>query len=148
MTDKPGDLVSALHELDACKASMSAMSEEMAALRDLLKQTTDMLITPMSILPTTAPTKKVRGGQRKDDGWILDAFSKMKAAFIAANHLKRPTDDAVITWYFEQEFNRLGLRERRASDAVFTRKLKRFKNRLGNVRNPIFKLPFNRHSLG
>ena len=43
MTDKPGDLVSALHELDACKATMSAMSEEMAAQRDLLRQSNDTL---------------------------------------------------------------------------------------------------------
>jgi hypothetical protein len=65
----------------------------------------------------------------------------MEAAFIAANKLKKPTDDAVLTWYLEQEFKHQGLRESRARDAEFQSKLKRFKNRLSDVRNPGFKNP-------
>lgn len=153
MTDQPIDLVSALHELDACKATMSAMSEEMAAQRDLLRQSNETLNSAIqtigalneaiSFQTAAIPAKRGKGRPRKvtDDRWMLDAFSKMKAEFIASNKFAKPTDAAVLTWYFEQEFSRHGLRVSKVRGAAYQGKLKHFKNRLGAIRRTLVKIP-------
>ncbi|MBC7609378.1 MAG: hypothetical protein H7228_07345 [Polaromonas sp.] len=143
MIDKSTDLASALVELDACKATISAMSTEMAALRDLLKQSTDMLNAAMSLQPIATPAKGRRGRPKKviDDGWMLEAFTEIKAEYIAANKGLKPTDDAVLTWYFGEMFLKHGSRASKAKSSKFQSKLKRLKNRLGDVRNPISKTP-------
>lgn len=90
-----------------------------------------------------ATQKRGRGRPRKviDDSWLLDEFSKMKAEFIAANGTKRPTDNAVLTWYFGEMFLRYGGRASKAKSPEFQAKLKRFRNRLGDARNPIRRIP-------
>ena len=92
---------------------------------------------------TLAPQKRGRGRPRKveDDTWLLTAFNEMKAEFQATNKFRRPTDNAVLTWFFGREFERNGGRASHAKSAVFQGKLKRFRNRLGDVRNPIRKSP-------
>lgn len=154
MTDKPGDLASALHELDACKATISAMSEEMTALRDLLKQTMNTLNQAVTTLTTVnqavtelnskEPAKRQRGRPKKiadGDSLLLEGFNAMKAEFIAANTQKKPTDSAVLNWYFEKVFLRQGLRATKVKGAEFQKKLKTFKNRLSDARNPMFRNP-------
>ena len=139
MTDKPGDLVSALHELDACKATMSAMSEEMAALRDLLQQTMNTLNQAVTALNTKEPAKRQRGRPKKiadDDSLLLNAFNGIKAEFVAANTQENPTDGAVLNWYFEKVFSQHGLRATKVKGTEFQKKLKTFRNRLSDARQP------------
>lgn len=90
-----------------------------------------------------APGNRSRGRPRKveDDTWLLTAFNEMKTEFQAANKFRRASDNAVLTWYFGREFERNGGRASHARSAVFQGKLKRFRNRLGDVRNPIRKGP-------
>lgn len=153
MTDQPVDLVSALHELDACKATIAAMSEVMAAQRDLLIQSSDTLNSAIqtigalneaiSLHTAAIPAKRGKGRPRKvtDDRWMLDAFSKMKAEFIASNKFAKPTDTAVLNWYFEKVFSGYGLRVSKVKSAAYQGKLKRFKNRLGAIRRTFVKIP-------
>jgi len=77
----------------------------------------------------------------EDDTWLLNAFNEMKADFQAANKYRKPTDNAVLTWYFGRQFERYGKRASHAKSPEFQGKLKRFRNRLGDVRNPIRKTP-------
>lgn len=143
MDDQPSDLASALNELDYCSQTMESMRVEIAELRELLKRTTDMLSAFTSLHPVATPPKKGRGRPQKvtSDIWLLDAFDKMKTEFMAVNKLEKPTDSAVITWYFAREFLRLDMRESKARSPAFQSKLKRLKNRLGDIRNPIRTLP-------
>ena len=144
MTDKPRDFASALHELDACKATMSAMSEEVAALRDLLKQAMSTLNQAVTAPDKNAPAKRQRGRPKKiadDDSLLLEAFNGIKAEFVAANTREKPTDGAVLNWYFEKVFSMRGLRVTKVKGAEFQKKLKTFKNRLSDARNPTFRNP-------
>ena len=87
--------------------------------------------------------KRGRGRPRKvvDDTFLLNAFNEMKAEFQAANKFQKPTDNAVLTWYFGRQFERYGRSASYAKSPEFQSKLKRFQNRLGDVRNPIHKTP-------
>lgn len=133
-------------ELDSCMQTIKDMRAEISALQDLLRRTQDTLAIALQAVQSQAPKAHLpakRGRPRKvdDDSWLLEAFSTMKAEFIAANRLKKPTDGAVLTWYFAKEFQRHGLRESRALTPEFSSKLKRLRNRLGDVRNPTRKTP-------
>ena len=87
--------------------------------------------------------KRGRGRPRKvvDDTLLLNAFNEMKVEFRAANKFQKPTDNAVLTWYFGRQFERYGESASYAKSPKFQGKLKRFRNRLGDVRNPLRKIP-------
>ena len=142
-----------LNELDACIETIKSMSAEIIELRQLLANTTATLESAVAtiatinealpMLPNAQPVKRGRGRPRKvtDDSWMLEWFEKTKAEFVAANRFKKPTDDAVLTWSFEKAFLSYGMRASKAHSKAFQSKLKRFKNRLGNERNPLVKNP-------
>ena len=149
MTDKPGDLVSALHEVDACKATMSSMSEEIAFWReeaadwrDLLKQTMNTLNQAVTALNRKEPAKRPRGRPKKitNESWMLEAFNGIKAEFVAAKQ-ENPADRAVLNWFFEKEFPQHGLRATKVKGAEFQKKLKTFRNWLSDVRNLMLRNP-------
>lgn len=138
---------------DDCNATIQDLLRLNESQRALLKATTDSLIAAnktietlnslIALAPTPPPEKRGRGRPKKvtDDTWLLEAFNEMKAEYVAANKRLKPTDDAVLTWYFGEMFRRYGSRASKAKSAAFQGKLKRFKNRLGDVRNPIRKTP-------
>ena len=142
-----------LNELDACVETIKSMSGEVAELRQLLAKTMATLEAAvgtiaalnkvMPLLSKAQPLKRGRGRQRKviDDSWMLEWFAQAKAEFVISNKFIKPTDSAVITWSFEQMFLRHGWRASKAHLPEFQSKLKRFKNRLGDVRNPLVKTP-------
>lgn len=106
-------------------------------------QTIDALISVIPLLPVLVPSKRGRGRPKKvtDDRWLVEAFSTMKSEFITANKLTKPTDTAILNWYFEQVFAKYGRSASKVHGSEFQGKLKRLKNRLGDARNPIRKIP-------
>ena len=142
-----------LIELDTSIATIKSLRAEIIELRQLLVKTTASLEAAVStiatinevipLLPSAVPAKRKRGRPIKvtDDSWMLAWFSETEAQFLATNKLKKPTDDAVLTWAFENIFLKHGLRASKARSPDFQKKLKRFKNRLGDARNPIVKTP-------
>ncbi|MCY7317397.1 MAG: hypothetical protein LH617_01485 [Ramlibacter sp.] len=148
MTDRKADGDPVLAEFDACVATMKAMNEEIMALRLALERAYQTIaafreIGPLQPMTQTTSNKRGRGRPRKviDDSWMLEWFDLTKAQFMDANKFKRPTDGAVITWAFKQLFLQYGGRASKADSPAFQAKLKRFKNRLGDVRNPVAKTP-------
>lgn len=153
MTDKHFDIVSATRDLHSCAETINAQRVVISELRDQLEQTRAMLATAMSMntvlvelaeaIPNrNDPKKRGRGRPKKiiDDTWMLAAFAEWRAEFVVANKFAAPTDNAVLTWQFEQMAVRQGLALRVRSPA-FQRKLKTFRNRLSDVRNTRPKLP-------
>jgi hypothetical protein len=148
MSERPTDTEQVQAELNACIATIKSMNGEITALHLLLAeamQTIAILKATRPLPPlidSTAPKRK-RGRPRtvNDDSWMLEWFKETKTKFIAANKFKKPTDTAVITWSFEQSFLLHSIRISKARSPEFQAKLKRFKNRLGDVRNPIVKVP-------
>jgi len=138
---------------DDCNQTIDELRKVIAAQRELLESTTatlnaaiqtiDSINAIMQLAPAPAPAKRNRGRPSKvtDDSLLLDGFNSMKADFVAAHKLEKPTDSAVLNWYFEQAFAQYGRRISTVKSKQFQGKLKRLKNRLGDIRNPIVKIP-------
>lgn len=149
MTDKPSDLENAMRELDACMETIKSLMETITSMGAQNAALHEQLIEAMTVntatpaQSVTVPEKRGRGRPNKviDDGWMLEWFPKAKAEFIAANKYVEPTDNAVLTWNFEQFFIRLGKSASKARRPAFQRKLKTFRNRLSDARNPLVKRP-------
>ena len=128
---------------EACNKTIDELLQLVASQRALLESTTASLKTAvetiaifnslMALMPPAKTEKRKRGAPKKktNDFAILEIF----------NSKKDPSDLDVLTWYFEKEFKRNGLRASRVRSKEFQGKLKTFRNRLGDVRNPIAKLP-------
>lgn len=82
--------------------------------------------------------RKVTDESNRD---LLASFETMKAEFVLAKRHPRPTTRAVLTWYFETSFVKLGVGQHRAHDAGFQRKLKTLINRISDARHPIGRIP-------
>jgi phage terminase small subunit len=112
-----------------------------------LKAANQTIATLNSLLALTPPSKSAKRGKGRptkhtDDSLLLEIFnSTMLPEFRAANRNVKPTDSAVLTWYFTKEFSRYGWSASRVRGKVFQGKLKTLKNRISDARNPIVKLP-------
>lgn len=119
--------------LEAATASLNAANQTIATLNSL-----------MALMPPAKSEKRGRGRPIKntDDSWLVEVFnSTMLPDFVAANKFAKPSDKAVLSWYFTKEYSRYGWSASRVRDKVFQGKLKTLQNRLGDARNPIAKLP-------
>ncbi len=133
-----------IEELLAVVASQQALLESTIASLNTANQTIATLNSLMALIPANSTAKRGRGRPTKvtTDAFLLETFnSTMKPAFVAANQFAKPTDRAVLNWYFEKEYARYGMSASRVRGKVFQGKLKRMKNRLGDARHPIVKLP-------
>lgn len=132
-------------ELEACIQTMKAMQATILQLQSDNARLHEMLTiaTSNAIAPTIAPPAKKRGRPNKADAdnWLLAEFPRLRAEFVAANPYSNPTDRAVLTWCFGEMMARHGGRASKAKSKAFQSKIKTVLNRLGNVRNPIRKLP-------
>lgn len=134
-----------LRELEACREAMRAQAEEIKALRAMLETAMTLAHQATQKLEagsTTALTKRGRGRPKKvtDDAWLIDAFNDMRAAFIKDKPRTKPTDQAVLAWWFKREFVTHGMSQR-GFEFWSAQRLKVLKNRLGDVRNPVRGLP-------
>jgi hypothetical protein len=127
-----------LRELEVCRETMRAQAEEIKALRAMLETAMTLAHQANQRLEagsSAALTKRGRGRPKKvaDEAWLVDAFNDMRAAFIKAKPRTKPTDQAVLNWWFKREFviHGMGLR---GFDFWSDRKLKVLKNRLGVAR--------------
>ena len=138
----------------ACNKTIDDLLKLVASQRALLESTTASLKTAvetiaifnllMALMPPAKTEKRGRGAPKKktNDFELVEIFNSiMLPEFQAANSKKDPSDLDVLNWYFEKEFKRNGLRASRVRSKEFQGKLKTFRNRLGDVRNPIAKLP-------
>ena len=143
---------SLVHE--ACNKTIDDLLKLVASQRELLESTTATLEAAnqtianlnslMALMPSSKSEKRSRGRPKKrtDDAWLVEIFNNtMLPEYIAANRHKKPTDTEVLTWYFTREYARYGWSASRVKGKVFQGKLKTMKNRLGDARNPITKLP-------
>lgn len=89
-------------------------------------------------LEEAGAVKRGRGRPKKitDDSWMIAAFGEWEADFKAANKYEKATDTNVINWAFEKMFARHNLPVEKVRRKSYQSKLKTFKNRLGDVRNP------------
>lgn len=125
-------------------ASQRGLLESMTATLNAANQTIANFNSLMALMPTAKTEKRGRGRPKKyaADSWLVETFNNtMLPEFVAANRDAKPTDSAVLTWYFTKEFARYGMSASRVRGKVFQSKLKTLKNRLGDARNPIAKLP-------
>lgn len=125
-------------------ASQRALLESATETLNAANQTIATLNSLMAMMPPAKTEKRGRGRPTKhtDDSLLVEAFnSTMLPEFIAANRNAKPTDSAVLTWYFTKEYARYGWSASRVKGKVFQGKLKTLKNRIGDARNPISKLP-------
>lgn len=132
-----------IDELLQLVASQRALLESTIASLDAANQTIATLNSLRALMPTAKTEKRGRGRPRKidDDAWMIAAFSEWEADFKAANKYAKVTDSAVITWAFEQMFAKHNLPVSKVRSKGYQSKLKTLKNRLGDVRNPVRKLP-------
>lgn len=133
-----------IDELVQLVASQRALLESITASFRAATQTIATLNSVIALMPAAHTTKRGRGRPTKytDDSWLVETFNNtMLPEFIAANRYAKATDSAVLTWYFSKEFARYGMSASRVRGKVFQSKLKTLKNRLGDARNPISKLP-------
>ena len=132
-----------IEDLRKVLASQRELMQSMIETIEFQNQTIDALISVIPLLPVLVPSKRRRGRPKKvtDDGWLVEAVSTMKSEFSAAKKFTKPTDTAVLNWYFEQMFAKYGNRAAKVHSIEFQGKLKRLKNRLGDARNPIRKTP-------
>lgn len=139
---------------EACNQTIDDLVRLVASQRALLESTTETLNAAnqtiatlnslLTLMPTATTEKRGKGRPKKvtDDSWLLETFNNsILPEFIAANKSTKPTDTAVLNWYFTKEYARHGMSASRVRGKVFQGKLKRMKNRLGDARNPITKLP-------
>lgn len=137
---------------DACNKTIEELLQLVASQRELLDATTASLYAAnqtiatlnslMALVPTAKTEKRGKGRPTKNmnDSWLVETFNNvMLPEFAAANKGKRPTDSAVLTWYFTKEYARYGWSASRVRDKVFQGKLKTLKNRIGNARNRQYK---------
>lgn len=139
---------------EACNQTIEKLLELVASQRALIESTTQRLSAAnqtiatlhslIALMPSTRTEKRVRGrpAKRTDDSWLVETFNNtMLPEFVAANRNAKATDTAVLTWYFTKEYARYGWSASRVRGKVFQAKLKTLKNRLGDARHPITKLP-------
>lgn len=132
-----------IEDLRKVIVSQRELLQSMTETIESQNQTIDALISAIPLQTVLVPSKRRRGRPIKvtDDRWLVEAVSTMKSEFIAAKKFTKPTDTAVLNWYFEQEFAKFGIRAAKIHSKEFQGKLKRLKNRLGDARNPNRKIP-------
>lgn len=132
-----------IDELVQLVASQRALLESTIASLNDANQTMARLKSLMALMPIAKTEKRGRGRPRKtdDDAWMIAAFAEWETGFKAANKYAKATDSDVLTWAFEQMFARHNLPVSKVRSKGFQSKLKTLKNRLGDVRNPVRKLP-------
>lgn len=132
-----------LKELDACQQTMRAQAEQIKAMRAMLGVATTLLEEATQQLKVAravnAPTKRGRGRPKTvgDDAWLVEAFDRMRVEFVEAKPRTKPTDQAVLAWWFKREFIRARVPLPRAFDRWCDSKLKTLRNRLSDARHPI-----------
>ena len=127
-----------LRELEACREAMRAQAEEIKALRAMLETAMNLAHQATQKLEagsSAALTKRGRGRPKKvtNEAWLIDAFNDMRAAFIKSKPRTKPTDQAVLAWWFKREFVTHGMSQR-GFEFWSDQKLKVLKNRLGAAR--------------
>lgn len=132
-----------IEDLRKVFVSQRELMQSMIETIESQNQTIDALISVIPLLPVLVPSKRRRGRPIKvtDDRWLVEAVSTMKSEFNAVNKFTKPTDTAVLNWYYEQVFTKYGIRAAKVHSIEFQGKLKRLKNRLGDARNPIRQIP-------
>jgi hypothetical protein len=132
-----------IEDLRKVLASQRELMQSMIETIESQNQTIDALISVIPLLPVLVPSKRRRGRPKKviDDRWLVEEVTTMKSEFIASNKFTKPTDTAVLNWYFEQVFAKYGIRAAKVYSEEFQGKLKSLKNRLGDARHPIRKIP-------
>ena len=131
-----------IDELVQLVASQRALLEATTATLNAANQTIATLNSLMALIPPAKTEKRGRGRPTKntEDLALVEIFNTtMLPEFIAANRHAKPTDSAVLTWYFTKEYARYGWSASRVRGKVFQSKLKTLKNRLGNARDRQYK---------
>ena len=139
---------------EACNQTIQDLLKVIESQRELLKSTMERFDTAiktigiisslLALMPSAKSEKQGRGrpAKRANDSELLKTFNNtMMPEFVSANPSTKSTDSAVLTWYFTKEFSRYGMSASRVRGKVFQSKLKTLKNRIGNARNPLPKLP-------
>lgn len=131
-----------IDELVQLVASQRTLLEATTATLNAANQTIATLNSLMALIPPAKTEKRGKGRPTKstEDLALVEIFNTtMLTEFIAANRHAKPTDSAVLTWYFTKEYARYGWSASRVRGKVFQGKLKTLKNRLGNARDRQYK---------
>ncbi|MCB2036361.1 MAG: hypothetical protein KDF56_05570 [Ottowia sp.] len=81
-------------------------------------------------------TKRGRGRPKKYDWDMLKWFNGEREKYLQQHPGTKATDNAVLTWYFEQLFKKQSLRGSRVREAEFQTQLRNIAKELSDRRNP------------
>lgn len=132
-------------ELDACAVTIRELRQENKELRALAALLNSHLMLALDALESKgaeaeAEAKRKVGRPEKRHDHLIDQVQLARDAYAQANPTKgKVGDNVVLTWYFGNEFEKLGMRASRASTPAFQAKLKTLRNRLSDATHPTVK---------
>lgn len=118
------------------------LHQQVEQINRLQSQSASLSLALMTVLdlkenePTGLSEGRKPGRPRKDKNaaMLLALVEGEKPAFLAANPNLRASDPAVLSWFFENEYRKHGLRAQRVNTAEFKKKLKTMCNVISDAR--------------